>query len=402
MLLGTLVQARLYDRVLSADELAASFELNGTFISDADLEARLAPADRTWRRGLRTDLTELKRVRAELQQRAVTKAYAALSQQPGVTKLLGRGQLSDPQEVIAPAGIPSVRGVSADFELTSDAPDGERRRRLAAWITSRDNPLFARVMVNRLWHYHFGVGLVETPSDFGFNGGRPSHPELLDYLAAEFIDSGHSLKHLHRLIVLSDTYQQASTPRRDALFKDAETRLLWRKRPQRLDAETLRDAMLSGAGLLNRRVGGKGFSDYRETFLNGTTYFEPFDPSGPEFQRRSVYRFMPRGANQGLLDAFDCPDPAAAAPRRALTTTPTQALALWNNAFTLRMAEAMAYRVQTEADTLDQRLQRAWQLAHQRDPRTDELELARTLVKEHGLPALCRVLFNSNEFLTVD
>jgi hypothetical protein len=402
MLSGTLVQARLHGRALGAAEVAASAELDGLVITEADVIGRLSPEDRKRRQALQDELKALAEQIRRLEGRLVTKVYAALVQQPAPTRVLNRGQVTEPLEVVPPGGIPSLQGLAADFGLPPDAPESERRRRLAEWITSRDNPLFARVMVNRLWQHHFGVGLVETSSDFGFNGGRPSHPELLDWLAAEFRDQGFRLKAMHRLILLSDAYQRSSKPRAEALKLDADSRLLWRRKPLRHDAETLRDAMLSAAGLLNRTLGGKGFSDYRETFLNGTTYFEPFDPVGPEYQRRSVYRFTPRGANQGLLDAFDCPDPAASAPRRAQTTTPTQALALWNNAFSLRMAEALAARLEREADSADARIARAWQIVYQREPRPEEMEVARGLVREHGLPALGRVLFNSNEFLTIE
>jgi hypothetical protein len=183
---------------------------------------------------------------------------------------------------------------------------------------------------------------------------------------------------------------------------DADNRLLWRFKPRRLEGEAVRDAMLSVSGLLNPEVGGKGFSGYQVRDFNGTAYFEPFDPVGPEFHRRSVYRFTPRGANQGLLDTFDCPDPAAAAPRRAITTTPLQALALWNNGFALRASEAFANRIAKEAGGAEAQVRRAWQLAYQRDPTPEEMKLAQGLVKDHGLKALCRVLFNSNEFVTVE
>src|SRR5262249_17729868 len=157
-----------------------------------------------------------------------------------------------------------------------------------------ENPLFARVGINRVWHYHFGTGLVETPNDFGFNGGRPSHPELLDWLAAEFTARKYSLKEMHRLIVTSSTYRQASAPGADGLAADADTRLFWRKKPLRIEAEVLRDGMLLVSGLFNPELGGRGFTDYRENSFNGTTYFDPIDPVGPEFHRRSIYRFSPR------------------------------------------------------------------------------------------------------------
>jgi hypothetical protein len=237
----------------------------------------------------------------------------------------------------------------------------------------------------------------------GCNGGRPSHPELLDYLATKFVGRGFRLKEMQRLIVTSAAYRQASTPSAAGLAADADDRLLWRKKPLRLEAEVLHDSMLAVAGQLNREVGGKGFSDYRETYNNGTTYYEPFDPVGREFSRRSLYRFTPRGGNQGLLESFDCPDPASAAPRRSVTTTPLQALSLWNNAFALRMAEAFAERVARDVpDQLDGQVARAFRLAFQRDARHSERELARRLVAEYGLMALCCALFNANEFLIVE
>jgi len=403
MLAGTVTFARLYDTALSAEQVAASFAAGPGLVSEAELEQKLTPQQRTRRAALRKERDEtaarLERLRAEAVSR---KAYANVPQPPGVTRLLVRGDVTQPAAVVAPGGLAAIPGPKADFGLAPDAPDADRRRKLAEWVTDPANPLFARVVVNRLWHYHFGTGIVDTPSDFGFNGGRPSHPELLDWLAAELLDRKYSLKSLHRLIVTSATYQQGSAPRKEALAADADNRLLWRFKPHRLEGEAVRDAMLAVSGLLNREVGGKGFSDYRESNFNGTAFYDPFDPVGPEFHRRSVYRFVPRGANQGLLDAFDCPDPAAAAPRRAVTTTPLQALSLWNNGFALRVAAAFADRVAREAQGVDKQVARAWQLAYGRDPTPEETKQAVRLVNDHGLKALCRVLFNSNEFVTVE
>jgi hypothetical protein len=225
---------------------------------------------------------------------------------------------------------------------------------------------------------------------------------LLDFLAAEFVAHGYSLKYLHRLIVTSSTYRQQSLPRADALKVDADNRLLWRMKPRRLEGEAVRDAMLAAAGLLDRTVGGKGFSDYRERNFNGTAYFDPIDPDTPEARRRSLYRFTPRGANPGLLNALDCPDPAAAAPRRAVTTTPLQALSLWNGAFALRTADAFAARLEREAlGDVTKQVERAWVLAFARPPTPAERDAAVRLVRSAGLPALGRALFNANEFLTV-
>ena len=422
MLAGTVVAARLYDRALSPEEVAASFAAGPGFVGDTEIDAKLTPELRTKRRELKEKLTLLTAELAKRRQAATAKVYAVTPvPTPGVTRVLLRGQLETPAEVVAPAGLAAVGGLSPYFGLGPDSPDDIRRLKLAEWVTSPKNPLFARVIVNRVWHYHFGVGLVETPNDFGFNGGRPSHPELLDWLAAELAsgrrepavresqeqpaDAGRSpwsLKRLHKLIVTSAAYRQASASRKDAIATDADNRLLWRKKPVRLEGEAVRDTMLLVAGLLNREVGGKGFTDYKERNFNGTAYYDPFDPVGAEFHRRSVYRFVPRGGNLGLLDTFDCPDPAAAAPRRAVTTTPLQALALWNNGFALRMAEAFADRVAKESPDAPGRVGRAWQLAFQRDPTAEERTLAEKLVADHGLKALARALFNANEFVVIE
>jgi hypothetical protein len=402
LLAGTVLAARLYDRALTPAEAAASFAAGPGFVPEAAIDAGLSPEDRARRSRVKARLAELSAEAATQRARASVKVYANVALPTGVTRLLARGDVTAPREVVAPGGLPAVRALPADFGLAADAPDASRRRALADWVTSPANPLFARVAVNRLWHHHFGIGLVETPSDFGFNGGRPSHPELLDWLATELVEKGWSLKHLHRLVVTSATYRQQSLPRPDAVKVDADNRLLWRAKPRRLEGEAVRDAMLAAAGLLDRTVGGKGFSDYRERNFNGTAYFDPFDPDGPEARRRSIYRFVPRGGNPGLLDVLDCPDPASAAPRRAVTTTPLQALSLWNGAFALRTADAFAARLERDAPgDVARQVTRAWQLAFGRDPLPAEREAATQLVRTAGLPALCRALFNANEFLTV-
>jgi hypothetical protein len=402
MLAGTVTAARLYDTALSAEQVEASFR-GGGFATSAEIEAKLDDKQRTERQALlarRAELTtELDRLRSRA---AGTKVYANVPQAPGVTRVLARGDAAAPGAAVAPAGVAAVVGPKADFDLKPDASDSDRRKKLAEWITAPTNPLFARVIVNRVWHYHFGTGIVDTPNDFGFNGGRPSHPELLDWLAAEFAAREYSLKALHKLIVTSAAYRQASAPRADGRAADADNRLLWRYKPHRMEGEAVRDSMLAVSGLLNPEVGGKGFSDYQARDFNGTAYFEPFDPVGPEFHRRSIYRFTPRGANHGLLDTFDCPDPATAAPRRTTTTTPLQALALWNNGFALRAAAALARRAADGTGDAEKQVRRAWQLAYQRDPTAEEAKPALGLVRDHGLKALCRVLFNSNEFVTVE
>jgi hypothetical protein len=257
--------------------------------------------------------------------------------------------------------------------------------------------------VNRIWHYHFGTGLVATPNDFGFNGGRPSHPELIDWLAAWSKADGYSLKNLHRLIVLSSTYRQSSALDPAAQQIDANNRWLWRMNVRRLEAETIRDSILAVAGKLNTKAGGPGFVDVSITPNNGTTYYEPIDVDADEFFRRTVYRFTPRGGRSSLLDTFDCPDPSATAPRRAVTTTPLQALSLLNDSLVLRMADYLAERVREQAGSdVTAQVEATWRFALGRHPNETERALSVALVAEHGLPALCRGLFNTGEFVIVE
>jgi hypothetical protein len=398
VLAGTIDEARLYDRALSAAEIAATSSQH-KHVPQARLLAAMSTDERVEYQSRREELTRIDARLAELQNKSV---YAVTPRQPDVGHVLLRGNPAAPGDVVAPGGIASLAGVNADFGLAPNAPEGDRRARLAAWITGAHNPLFARVIVNRVWHYHFGVGLVDTPNDFGFNGGRPTHRELLDYLASYLMDNGWSLKQLHRLIVASATYRQASLHRSDCAAVDAGNRLLWRKDPIRLDAETLRDAILSVAGELNPQVGGPPYQDFK-TFTFNSQFYEMIDPVGHEFHRRTIYRTWLRSGRNPLLDTFDCPDPSTTSPKRAVTTTPVQSLALLNNSFVLRMADAFAERVAREAGTeQDAQVRACLRLAYGREPAGDEAQQLAAFVREFGLPALCRVVFNSNEFLYVD
>jgi hypothetical protein len=314
-----------------------------------------------------------------------------------------RGSVTNYGPTVTPGGIAAVPGLSADFQLAADAPDASRRRKLADWVTSPRNPLFTRVIVNRVWHYHFGRGIVSTPSDFGFNGSRPSHPQLLEWLASRFASGKFRLKALHRTILLSATYRQASRARPRALIRDASNRLLWRVSPRRIEAEVLRDSILAVAGQLNEEGGGPGFVDVSITPNNGTTYYEPLDKDDPALNRRTVYRFTPRGGRSAVLDTFDCPDPSTAAPRRNVTTTPLQALSLLNNPFVLRMARHFAARIVAEVgDDIERQVIRGWQLAVQHDPDARQRDLSLELLRQHGLQALCRALFNTNDFIIIE
>jgi hypothetical protein len=294
-------------------------------------------------------------------------------------------------------------------ELATDAPEQARRLALAEWIVRPEHPLTARVMANRIWQWHFGTGLVDSASDFGRNGSLPTHPELLDWLAAEFVSHGWSIKHLHQLIVLSATYRQGHGIDPRAMAKDADCRLLWRFPPRRLEAEAIRDAMLAVSGRLDLAMGGPGFDLFKARGgLNGFPPIESFDAKG---LRRMVYAHKIRMEKESVFGAFDCPDAGQTMARRRQSTTPIQALNLFNSPFTLTEAKAFAARVEADvaarqgaaggADVVPAWIDRAYELAFSRRPDAAERSLVEPIVREHGLPMLCRVLFNANEFLFI-
>ncbi len=307
------------------------------------------------------------------------------------------GDPMKPGEAIVPASLNVLDQVTKPYELKPDATEGQRRLSLAKWITADDNPLTPRVLANRVWQHHFGAGIVDTPSDFGFLGSKPTHPELLDYLASRLVANGWKLKALHREILLSQTYLQSAAWREDAAKADKDARLLWRFPPRRLSAEELRDTMLAVAGKLQLEpMGGPGFRLYKFFQNNVCTYF-PLDVHGPETYRRAVYHQNARASVVDVLNDFDLPDIAFAAPKRANTTTPLQALTLLNHSFTLDMAKALATRVQ-DGDAVAQ----AYRLVFQREPTAKEREAATRLIATHGRDAFCRALLNANELLYLE
>jgi hypothetical protein len=398
LLAGRIDRAALYDRALSPDEVAACAGTVRTSISTGEIDAVLDEPARARRREL---AKEVARLAAELDSYRDRQTFAVTPQAAPVAHLLIRGNPAQPGDAIAPAGIAVLPG--ADLGLPPDASDADRRRRVAEWIASEKNPLFARTIVNRVWHYHFGRGLIDTPNDLGFNGGQPTHRELLDWLACELIAKKWSLKELHKLIVNSATYQQASRLRTECLAVDADNRLLWRFSPRRLEAEAVRDAMLAASGQLNSSVGGASYMDFKPYENKNAQYYEPADPVGPEFNRRAIYRFWARGGKNPLLDTFDCPDPSTTTPKRGTTTTPLQALSLLNNSFTLRMADHLAERLEKERPgDPDQQVARAFELTCGRPASADEQTASAVFVREHGLAAFCRVLLNTNAFLYVN
>lgn len=340
--------------------------------------------------------------RTELQTRLaaadkVPMVYAGTFQTPLPTHLLRRGDVMQPGEVVSPAAL---TGIGASLNLSVTASDGDRRAALARWIAGPGNPLPARVMVNRVWHYHFGQGLARTPSDFGFNGDRPSHPELLDWLAAEYQANGGRLKPLHRLIVRSRTYRQSSFIDAAKSRVDADDRLLWRYPSRRIEAEAVRDSVLRASGSLVRSGGGPGYDLW--TYSNYVTVFTAKKSLGPAEFRRMVYQFKPRTQQDGTFGAFDCPDATAVVPRRQRSTTALQALNLLNDEFMYRQADRFAGRLRATASSDEERVAAGFRIAFQRLPTDIEAARALSLVHGAGLSTFCRMLLNANEYLTLE
>ncbi|WP_395744185.1 PSD1 and planctomycete cytochrome C domain-containing protein [Prosthecobacter sp.] len=347
------------------------------------------------------------------------KVFAGTFRTPDDIHLLNRGDPEQPKEAVTPAVLSALGKVT----LPKESAEQDRRRALADWIASARNPLTARVMVNRIWQGHFGTGFVQTPSDFGRMGMKPTHPELLDYLAAEFIRSGWSVKHMHRLIMLSETYGQSSqthdlaTPPsvsapQDKIINhkskiinegpllDADVHYFWRFPSRRLEAESIRDSMLAVSGRLNLQMYGRGFNLFDQR--GGLSGFDPIETFNADNQRRMIYAHKVRREPETVFGAFDCPDAGQSTARRIESTTPIQALNLFNSLFTLEQSAAFATRIQQEAGTDPvKQITLAYQLSLGRAPTAAELADTTPLVHQHGLTALCRALFNCNEFLFV-
>ena len=316
--------------------------------------------------------------------------------EPEPVHLLKRGDAEQPEEEVAP----TVLSALGDLSLAKDATEADRRLTLANWIASAKNPLTARVAVNRIWQFHFGAGLVLTSSDFGRNGAKPSHPELLDWLTHEFIRSGWSVKYMHKLIMLSDTYQQSSRTNEAGRKVDADSRLLWRFPSRRLEAEAIRDSILFVSGNLNFEAGGPGFSFFKSR--GGLTGFPPVTEFTQREFRRMIYQHKIRMEPVPIFGAFDAPDAGQTMPRRKQSTTAIQALNLFNSPFVNDQATAFANRITKETgDDTSQQITRAFQLAFGRQPNPFEAKAAIASAKAHGLATLCRVLLNSNEFLFI-
>ncbi len=323
---------------------------------------------------------------------------------PREVRVLHRGNILDPRGAVRPGALPIFEKENFEFKLAARHPESARRAALAKWITRKDNPLTWRSIVNRVWLWHFGQGLVTTPNDFGRMGQLPSHPELLDWLAVEFRDSGGSFKHLHRLIVSSATYRQRSTVTDAFANIDSSNRTLWRMNRRRLEAEEIRDAILATSGTLNTTPGGPGFFLFALEKTEHSPHYEyhKFDPANPKSHRRSVYRFIVRSQPDPFMTTLDCADSSQSTPKRNETLTALQALSLLNNKFTLQMANHFAERLKRESKTLKGQIRRAHQLTTGRLPTVMEMVTLEKFAQQHGLPNLCRVLFNLSEFTYLD
>jgi hypothetical protein len=326
------------------------------------------------------------------------RVYAGTFTEPGPLRRFNRGDPTQPQEVVTAGVIKALTG-STTIEMTSMS-EPQRRLALARWIASPNNPLTARVIVNRLWQHHFGEGLVSTSSDFGRNGAAPSHPELLDFLASQLIANKWSLRSIHSMIVTSATYQQSSDIRREAMDKDAGNRLLWRYQPRRLEAEAIRDGILAVSGNLDLTMFGPGF-DLFEPNSNYVKVYTPKKTFGPAEWRRMIYQSKPRMQLDDIFGNFDCPDAGQIAPKRSRSITPLQALALLNSPFMAQQSDLLAKRLEREAPDSSSRINRLFQLINGRDPENDEKEGALDLVNHSGLPSLCRAMLNSSEWLFI-
>jgi hypothetical protein len=332
---------------------------------------------------------------------------------PAPTRILIRGDYQQPGESVEPGFPSAITGGSEPAELITDRyrqfPTRGLRLTLAKWIASPDNPLTARVIANRVWQHHFGAGIIRTTSDFGKNGDRPSHPELLDWLAANFADNGWSVKALHRLILLSNTYRQsAENPSAQAAKADPENRLLWRFNRRRLEAEAIRDSILYASGRLSSEMYGPSvfpplpddLADFARYGRTGGLMWEPNETEA-DARRRSIYIFQRRSLPLPMMANFDALPFSESCPNRSVTTTPLQALSMMNGYLVHEEAEHLARRIESEAGaTREAQVARVFEIVLNRPPRPEETD--KFVGFDGGLASICRVLLNSNEFAYVE
>jgi mono/diheme cytochrome c family protein len=324
--------------------------------------------------------------------------------EPRAIHVLHRGNIQQPRKPVQPGTIPVIANADWKFQLPDAHAESDRRVALARWIVRRDNPLTWRSIVNRVWQYHFGRAIVDSPNDLGRMGKLPSHPELLDWLAVEFRDGGQSFKTLHRLIVTSSVYRQSSLHDEANSNTDSENVYLWRMNRRRLTAEEVRDAVLSVSGKMDRKLYGAGFQLFVLEHPQHSPHYEyhKHDPDDPSSHRRSIYRFIVRSQPDPFMTTLDCADSSQSVPRRDETVTALQALSLLNNKFMLRMAEHFTERIESTSDDKAEQVEQALRLVTGRPPTKEQLEILLAYSEEFGTANLCRLLFNLNEFVFVD
>lgn len=321
--------------------------------------------------------------------------------EPEVTHILLRGSPESPRDEVNPAGLELFQG---SLGLTSKTPGADRRLAFANWITAEQTPLTTRVMVNRLWHHIFGTGIVATTGDFGRAGAMPTHPQLLEWLAAEFMEptqnkDAHewSVHHMIRMMVMSKAFRQSSTPNQPGITKDANARLLWRFPPKRVEAEVIRDSILRASGKLKEDIGGKSYRIHNEK----KTYaqWEVVDNHGPQTWRRMLYQERMRRVDDGIFTAFDFPDCGQVRAKRPVSTTPLQALNLLNSPFVIEQSQFIAQRAFVLAEKDQQAaIENCFELILGRRPAAEELAVCLQIVEQEDLSLVCRALLNSNEF----
>ena len=320
-------------------------------------------------------------------------AWIANFSQPAKTHRLYRGDPMAEREEVAPDALEVIGSLGMGL----DEAEQQRRVKVADWIASEDNPLTARVMANRLWQFVFGTGIVDTPSDFGANGTSPTHPELLDWLAVEFMQNGWSSKELLRLMLTSQTFQQSSQPRAGAAQIDSGARYLWRFPPRRLEAEAIRDSILTVCGTLDlENTGGPGFY-LLDVDRENVVHYSPKETTGPAEWRRMVYMFKIRQEQDAVFGAFDYPDGNQVIPKPSRSTTPLQALNLFNSPFIIQQADELAGRIGEGPDGVA----RAFELLYGRHATEDEIGDSTDFIADQGIEAFCRAMLNTNELLFI-
>jgi hypothetical protein len=330
------------------------------------------------------------------------KVYAVLPNPPRPIHVLKRGDVEQKGVLVQPGALGLLPGLEHHFQKARD--EGARRAALAEWIADDANFLTWRCIANRIWQYHFGKGLVDTPNDLGKNGSRPTHLELLDWLACEFRDGGGSFRKLHKLILMSAAYQQSSAHDPECARIDGDNRYLWRMNRQRLDAESVRDSVLAVAGKLDLKMFGPGYDLFRFKDDHSPIYdhLDVARINDPQTFRRTIYRFVVRSVPNPFLESLDCADPNLNVPVRNTTLTALQALTLLNNPFMVKQAEYFAERLQRMHAEPARQVETAYRLAFGRPPTAEERAALVAYVQRHGLANACRVLLNANEFLFVD